>query len=114
MLKGFKFDKGWKFLLYFDIILPALLFLLAWLVKAPRLAMLFHSYEIFVINPIPNFLTLTGIVGLLFHGGVLAYTLFKRDYKDFGICLALSLMVAAFFLLEINYLILKPLEFAAL
>lgn len=112
--KGFKFDKGWKYLLYFDILLPALLFLLAWLIKTPRLSMLFHSYEIFVVNPIPNFQALTGIVGLLFHVGIIGYTLKKRDFKDMIWCLIITLVMAGFFFFEINYLILKPLEFATL
>ncbi len=113
-IKDFKFDKGWKVLIYFDILLPVLLYLLAWLLKIPQLSMLFHSYEIFIISPIPNFQALTGILGLLFHIGVLGYTLIKKNKKDFALSLVISLVVAAFFWFELNYVILKPLVFATL
>ncbi len=111
-LKEFKFDKGWKLLIYFDVLLPAVLFLLAWVTKIPQLSMLFHSYETFIVSPIPNFQAFTGILGLLFHVGIIGYTLYKKNYKDLAICLLITLIVAAFFFFEINYLIIKPLVFA--
>lgn len=113
-MKGFKMDKGWKYLLYFDLILPALLFLLAWLIQSPKMSMLFHAYEIFLVNPIPDLKALTGIIGLLYHGGVLGYTLYKHNYKDFALCLSITLAVVVFFLFEINYRIPIPLDFAML
>jgi riboflavin transporter FmnP len=111
-LKNIKLDKGWKYLLYFDFILPALLYVLAFVLNAPKLSILFHSYGMYVINPIPNFQTLTGIVGLLFHLGILGYTLYKRNFKDFAVSLAITAAIAAYFLFEINYIIIRPLNFA--
>ena len=71
MIKNFKFDKGWKILIYFDIILPAILFVLAFLSGFPFLAKIFHSYEIFIVNPIPGFTSLEGIIGLAYHLGII-------------------------------------------
>lgn len=110
--KEFKFDRGWKLLLYFDILLPALIYLIAFLTGSPLISTLFHSYEMFIVSPIPDIKALTGIIGLIYHVGILIYTLIKRNYKDFAVSLIISLIVAAFFLAEINYLIIKPLEFA--
>lgn len=113
-LKEFRFDKGWKILVYFDFILPAVLYLLAWIIKIPQLSMLFHSYETFIISPIPNFQALTGILGLLMHGGILGFALYKKNYKDLALCLFITLLIAAFFFFEINYVLIKPLVFAKL
>lgn len=113
-LTDVKFNKSWKLLVYFDVLLPAILYLLAMLAKIPQISILFHSYLIFIINPIPDFQALTGILGLLFHVGIIGYTLIKRDYKDMAICIGIALFVTAFFWFELNYAIIKPLVFARL
>ena len=113
-LKEFKFDRGWKLLLYFDLVLPAVLYFIAWATKLPQLSNIFHAYEIFLVNPIPNISALTGILGLVFHLGVIGYTMMKRNFKDLAFCIAITLLITLFFLFEINYLIIKPLEFSTL
>lgn len=112
-IKNFKFDRGWKLLIYFDVLLPAFLFLLALLTQMPALAKIFHSYEMFIVNPIPDFKSLTGIIGLAYHIGIIGYTVKKRNYIDMAISIILTLLIAVFFLFEINYMILKPLTFAS-
>lgn len=112
MIKNIKLDKGWKLLIYFDIIVPAFIFLLALITNTPFLAKLFHSYEMFIVNPIPNLTALTGIIGLIYHLVLPGYTLFKRDYKDLALCLLIIILITLFFLFEINYFILKPLSFS--
>lgn len=112
-IKSFKFDKGWKLLAYFDFLLPALIFLLAFLTQAPYIARLFHSYEMFIVNPVPNIKTLTGIVGLAYHTGIIGYTIKKRNYIDIAITVMMTLFIAAFFLFGINYIILRPLTFSS-
>lgn len=109
--KEIKFDKGWKYLVYFDIVLPGIVFLLALLTKSPFLSKLFHSYETFVVSPIPNFVTLTGIIGLVYHLGIIIYTIIKKNYRDLMICLGITILVALFFFFELNYQIIKPLVF---
>lgn len=112
-LMNFNFDKGWKLLIYFDFLLPALLFLLAWLTNAPFIAKIFHSYEMFIVNPIPDFKALTGIIGLVYHIGIIGYTVKKRNYIDMTISVIMTLLITAFFIFEINYLIIRPLNFAS-
>jgi hypothetical protein len=110
-LKKFKFDKGWKLLIYFDIILPAILFFIALITDLSFIARLFHSYEIFIVNPIINFSSYIGIIGFLYHIGIVIYTIIRRDYLDMLACIIIGLAIAAFFWFEINYLIIKPLNF---
>lgn len=112
-MKKFRFDNGWKLLIYFDIILPAILFVAAFFSGMPSLAKIFHSYEIFIVNPIPNLTSFIGIIGLIYHLGILIYTVIKRDFIDMLICIIITLAIAAFFLFEINYLIIRPLNFAS-
>lgn len=111
-MKKLKFDKGWKLLIYFDIILPALLFVIAFLTGIPSLSKLFHSYELFIVSPIPNLASFIGIIGLIYHLGIILYTVIRRDFIDLLICIIITLAIATFFLFEINYLIIKPLNFA--
>lgn len=115
-LKDFKFDRGWKILIYFDLLLPLMLFLLAWLMPIQGMkglfAVLFHSYGLYVMSPIPHFAALTGIIGLLYHAGILGYTLKKRRLLDLLICALITLAVVLYFMFEINYQVIKPLSFS--
>lgn len=117
-IKDFNFDKGWKLLVYFDYVLPALIYLIAFLTQAPFIAKLFHSYEMFIVDPVPSFRALTGIIGLIYHAGIIAFTVKKRNFKDTAVCVILTLITLAFFTfridgIEINYYILQPLRFAS-
>jgi len=117
-IRDFKFDKGWKLLIYFDYLLPALIYLIAFLTQAPFAAKLFHSYEMFIVSPIPNFSALTGIIGLIYHIGIIGYTIKKRYIRDIAVSLLLTLLTVAMFTvridgIEINYFILQPLRFAS-
>lgn len=109
-LRDFKFDKGWKLLIYFDFLLPALIFLIALMTQSPFIAKIFHSYEMFIVSPIPNIKALTGIIGLVYHAGIIVYTVKKRNYIDMAISIIITLLIAAMFLFEINYIILRPLK----
>ncbi|MCX7773412.1 MAG: hypothetical protein N2376_09915 [Clostridia bacterium] len=111
--RSFKFDKGWKLLVYCDLLLPAALFLLAWLSKLPPLSKLFHAYMIYVISPIPNIGALAGLIGIVLHFGCIGYALSKKDVKDLAACLVISLVIVLFFIFGINYAMIKPLEFAS-
>ncbi|NLX64472.1 MAG: hypothetical protein GX022_06855 [Clostridiaceae bacterium] len=113
MTNSIKFDKGWKILIYFDIVLPAILFVLAFFLNLPYLSKIFHSYEIFISNPIPDFASLTGIIGLIYHLGIIIYTIVKRDFSDMLFCLIITLAIAAYFWFGINYTIIRPLNFAS-
>ena len=110
-IKEIKIDKGWKILVYFDFVLPAVLYLLALISGSPVLAKLFHSYETFVISPVPDPGALTGIIGLVFHAGIIVYTILKKNIGDLMLCIIITALVVMFFLFGINYAILRPLQF---
>lgn len=112
-LRDFKFDRGWKYLVYFDFLLPALFFLIALLTQSPFMAKIFHSYEMFIVNPIPDIKTLTGIIGFAYHLGIIGYAIKKRDYIDLGVSAVLTLLITAMFIFAINYVIVRPLNFAS-
>ncbi len=112
-MKKFKFDKGWKLLIYFDVFIPALLFIIAFLTDIPSLAKLFHSYELFIVNPIPNPTAYIGLIGFIYHLGIIIYSFIKRNFQDMLLCIIISLLITAFFWFEINYLIIKPLNFSS-
>jgi len=114
MMNNLKLDKCWKILIYFDIVLPAVLFALAFLSGIPYLSKIFHSYEIFISSPIPDFASLTGIIGLIYHLGMIIYTIIKRNFSDMLLCMIITLAIAAYFWFGINYTIIRPLNFSSL
>lgn len=98
--------KSWVYLLYIYWILPVLLFVLAWALRdtgmGSTFGALFHNYGLFVACPIPS-ASLTGIFGLVL-GLVFLFKAFRRrDWADFGICVALLLLTAAYFYFGLNY-----------
>ena len=54
----FEIKKSWQYQLYITVVLPALLFLLAWVLQGNglgvTLARIFHTYNLYVSNPLPN------------------------------------------------------------
>ncbi|MEG1943264.1 MAG: hypothetical protein RR049_05550, partial [Angelakisella sp.] len=90
-----KITKSWHYLAYLYLVLPALLFAAAYLTRAGSLGKvlgtLFHNYGLFAVNPIPNFSSFTGIVGLGMAIWFLVSALRRRDMADF---LLTALLVA--------------------
>lgn len=113
MKNNLKFDKGWKILIYFDSVLPAVLFVLAFFTSLPYLSKIFHSYEIFIVNPIPDFKSFIGITGLIYHVGIMIYTIIKRDFADMLLCVIITLAISVYFWFGINYIIIRPLNFSS-
>jgi hypothetical protein len=114
-LKNFELKKGWQWMLYMDILFPAILFLGALLLKSSSfgvtLAKWFHSYCLYLINPIPDFATFTGVVGLVYPFYFFWQAARKRDWLDLGLCVALTGLMALCFWQEWNYLLVKLLSF---
>ena len=104
---NFKMEKGWMWLFYLDIILPMCLFLLALLFNGSSmgisLARLFHAYNLYVLSPVPDIVSLTGIIGLAIHVGVVAYALKNRDLIDALICMVITAAAFLYIFLEVNY-----------
>lgn len=106
-IKGFKMEKAWMWLLYLDFILPLLLFLAAYALRASTLgsiaARLFHSYNLYIINPIPNLANLTGILGFMIHIGAVGYALKRKDMKDVLPSTVLFVLLFLYMYFEVNY-----------
>ncbi len=110
---GFELKKSWQYQLYITLVLPAALFLLAFLLRGNglgvTLARIFHTYNLYVSCPIPSLAPFngTGVVGL----GLLVWLCFsaarRKDWPDLGITLALGAVNALYFWMEWNYLLLR-------
>ena len=109
----FELKKSWQYQLYITLILPAVLFLLAFLLRGNglgvALARIFHTYNLYVSCPIPNLAPFngTGVVGL----GLLVWLSFgavrRKDWPDLAVTLALGAVNALYFWQEWNYLLLR-------
>lgn len=114
-LANMQMERSWQWLLYLDVILPGILFLLALLLPmeslAASLARLFHSYSVYVSNPIPNLANFMGIVGLAVHLGALIMALRRKDKLDLLLSALLTLAVSLYFYLGLNYQLVRYLSF---
>lgn len=113
----FKMDKAWHWLLYIDFILPLILFIIVLLLPSSEIkqifSKIFHNYNLFIINIVPNFISLTGILGILIHTAAIVYSIIKKDNKSLIICIIFSILIFLYFFFDINYLLIPMLEFAA-
>ena len=109
-----KMNKSWQWLFYLDLVLPGMLFLLALLLGTTSFgslfARLFHSYGLYIIDPIPGG-GLTGLAGIALHGTALVLAAKRREWLDFGLCVLLLAGTALFFGLEWNYQAIRILKF---
>ncbi len=107
--------KSWPWLLYLDLILPGVLYLLTWLLPGETIAVLFarlyHSYTMYVSNPVPQAATLMGIVGLIVHALALGNALKRKDRIDFLITLVITVIVAVYYYSGYNYQLIRSLNF---
>lgn len=118
------FGRGWIWLVYIDLALPAVLYALAFLLRNPGLSNFFHIYGLYIVSPAPVglqdgmldlfFRTGTGIPGLLIQIYAAARAALRRDRADLVLCLLIALALFAFFFFELNYDILRPLDFSGL
>lgn len=110
--KGFKLTKSWQYLIYLYLALPGLLFLLAWLTRNSGLAEVFHGYNLYVINTVPDLPTLTGIVGIALAAWFLFDAARHRRWVDLAVSAALVAADTVYFAMDWNYLLLRFLSFA--
>ena len=115
-MKPFELKKMWQWLAYLYVVLPAVLFLLGFLTRNLEMgvvfARLFHSYCMYIVNPIPDVPSLTGILGAVLALGTVFYTLYRRDFRDFGLSVGLIALNFAFYFTQTNYLLIPYLRFA--
>ncbi len=120
-VSGAELSRSWQYLLYIYVVLPAVLFLFAWLLRGNSmghaLASLYHTYNIFVVCPIPNFQSFTGVLGLLLAIYFLIQPIWRKNWFDLAISGALVLLNFLFFYLQtpdginLNYVLLRFLSF---
>ena len=95
------------------MVLPALLFLLAWALQGNGLgvtpARIFHTYNLYVSSPLLNLAPFngTGLVGLVLLLWLCFGAIRRKDWPDLGITLALGAANAVYFWQGWNYLLLR-------
>ena len=112
----FEIRKSWQYLLYITVVLPAVLFLLAYLLGdsafGVSLGRIFHTYGLYVSSPIPNLdpFNGTGVLGLVILVALAVWAVRRRDWADLGITLALGAANALYFAMGWNYALLPMLN----
>ena len=113
---SFELKKSWQYQLYITLVLPLALFALAFLLKASGMgvtfARMFHTYNLYVASPIPNFSPFngTGVLGLAILIGLSVWAVRRRDWKDLALTLVLGGANAVYFWMEWNYALLRLLN----
>lgn len=114
-LNNFEVKKSWQWLLYMYLVLPGLMFVIAYIggdsAIGTYFSKIFHSYNLYAINPIPHITSLTGIIGLIIPLYLMWKAFRRKDYKDLIITAILFVGIAVFFYFEVNYVLLKLLKF---
>ncbi len=115
------FGRGWPWLLYIDLALPALIWAVAYFARSPVFALLFHNYGLYVASPAPigsdgtlYFLSLSGLPGLLVQVYAFVRALLRKDRLDAALCLVVAVVLFVFFFFGLNYEIVKILDFGGL
>ena len=108
---SFEFTKMWQWLLYIDILLPLLLFGLAYFTQSTGLARIYHSYCLYIASPVPRFPSLTGVAGAAIGLGAVFRALYKRDIPDVVLCIVILAAVAVYYYTGTNYLFIRYLNF---
>ncbi len=106
---------GWQWLIYIDVLIPAALFAIAFFTKREELgitlANVYHNYTMYIVNPIVNVETFTGIVGILLPFVLLLRANSKKRFGDILAILIVFALVFAAFYFEVNYDLLAYLSF---
>ncbi len=115
------FGRGWLWLVYLDVLLPALLWAAAYFLGSSALARLFHNYGLYVMSTAPVgadgtlfFLSLSGVTGLLLHVYAVFRGSVRRDRLDAALCLVFAVAMFVVFFLGLNYDAIRILEFTGL
>lgn len=109
----FELQKSWQYLLYIAGVLPAALFLLAWLLRengvGVMLARMFHTYNLYVSSPVPNFdpFNGTGVLGLVILAALAVRAVRRKDRPDLALTLVIGAANGCYFLMEWNYQLLR-------
>lgn len=105
----FEIKKSWQYLLYIVVVLPGVLFLLAWLLRnagaGVMFGRLFHTYNLYVSSPLPNFdpFNGVGVLGLVILAVLAVWAVRRKDWPDLALTLGLGAVNAVYFWMEWNY-----------
>ena len=106
-------QKSWQYMLYIAGVLPGGIYLLAWLLRengsGRTLARLFHTYNLYVSSPLPNFSPFNGVglLGLVILAVLVVWAVRRRDWPDLALTLCLGAVNALYFWMGWNYLLLR-------
>lgn len=109
----FELQKSWQYLLYIVAVLPAALFLLAWLLRENGMGVMFgrmfHTYNIYVSSPVPNFdpFNGTGVLGLVILAVLVIRAIRRKDKFDLALTIGIGAVNAFYFWAEWNYQLLR-------
>ena len=115
------FGRGWPWLVYIGVALPALIWAVAYFTKSPVFANLFHNYGLYVASSAPvgsdgtlYFKSLSGVPGLLIQVYAVVRAVLRKDRLDALLCAALAVLLFLFFFFGLNYEIVRVLDFGGL
>lgn len=109
----FELQKSWQYLLYIAGVLPGALFLLAWLLRGGGAGVmfgrLFHTYNLYVSSPLPNFSPFNGVgvLGLVILAVLVVRAARRKDKFDLALTLGIGAVNAFYFWAEWNYQLLR-------
>ncbi|MBS4785301.1 MAG: hypothetical protein KH009_04225 [Clostridiales bacterium] len=110
-LEQFELKKVWQWLMYLYILLPLVLFALGFLARGMNMgitfARLYHSYCMYIVNPIPDLPSFTGILGAVIAVIAVFLPLYRRDKWDFLLSIALVALNAFYYYNAFNYLTIR-------
>jgi hypothetical protein len=104
------FPNSWQWMLYLYVFVPAMLYGLAYFSGAGFLGRMYHTYNLYIINPVPNFENYTGLAGFFIAMYLLFRPLQRRKWLDFGLSAVLTALIVSFFQWDVHYWLLSHLK----
>lgn len=102
-------SKSWQWLVYVNLLLPVLFFILAIAMTENTMgrffSYLFQSYMLYIVNPFTDFEKLQGIIGIAIPTFLSVWALRRRDYWDLLITVLTEVAVLIFFYCSVHQLL---------
>ncbi len=105
------FKYCWQWILYLFAAIPAFLFALAYFTGSGFFSRMFHTYSLYIANPVPNFQSYTGVAGFV----ITMYFLFmsvrmsvrNKNWLDLVLTIFFIAVNISFFKWGLNYTLLS-------
>lgn len=102
-------SKSWQWLVYVNLLLPVLFFILAIAMTENTMgrffSYLFQSYIFYIVNPFTDFEKLQGIIGIAIPTFLSVWALRRRDYWDLLITVLIETAILIFFYFSVHQLL---------